>query len=58
MYDEVVEREAATGRSAGCRAAAGVALGQPDPKPYLREGDVVEVEIDGLGRQRQEVGQA
>lgn len=37
---------------------AGVALGQPDPKPYLREGDVVEVEIDGLGRQRQEVGQA
>ncbi|WP_447001904.1 fumarylacetoacetate hydrolase family protein [Saccharothrix isguenensis] len=37
---------------------AGVALGMPDPKPYLRAGDVVEVEIDGLGRQRQEVGQA
>ncbi|MBD0709840.1 MULTISPECIES: fumarylacetoacetate hydrolase family protein [unclassified Streptomyces] len=32
---------------------AGVALGQPDPKPYLRDGDVVELEIDGLGRQRQ-----
>ncbi|MFE2429661.1 fumarylacetoacetate hydrolase family protein [Streptomyces sp. NPDC059373] len=32
---------------------AGVALGQPDPKPYLRAGDVVELEIDGLGRQRQ-----
>jgi 2-keto-4-pentenoate hydratase/2-oxohepta-3-ene-1,7-dioic acid hydratase in catechol pathway len=37
---------------------AGVALGQPDPKPYLREGDVIELEIDGLGRQRQVVGQA
>jgi 2-keto-4-pentenoate hydratase/2-oxohepta-3-ene-1,7-dioic acid hydratase in catechol pathway len=37
---------------------AGVALGLPDPKPYLRAGDVVEVEIDGLGKQRQEVGQA
>ncbi|MCT2591219.1 fumarylacetoacetate hydrolase family protein [Streptomyces sp. N2-109] len=32
---------------------AGVAMGQPDPKPYLRAGDVVELEIDGLGRQRQ-----
>ncbi|GAB7037017.1 fumarylacetoacetate hydrolase family protein [Catenuloplanes niger] len=32
---------------------AGVALGQPEPKPYLRPGDVVELEIDGLGRQRQ-----
>ncbi|MER6910642.1 fumarylacetoacetate hydrolase family protein [Streptomyces sp. NPDC000594] len=32
---------------------AGVALGQPEPKPYLRAGDVVEVEVDGLGRQRQ-----
>ncbi|MDX6328120.1 MAG: hypothetical protein QOI83_503 [Streptomycetaceae bacterium] len=32
---------------------AGVAMGQPDPKPYLRTGDVVELEIDGLGRQRQ-----
>jgi len=37
---------------------AGVALGQPDPKPYLRVGDVVELEIDGLGRQRQTMGQA
>ena len=37
---------------------AGVALGQPEPKPYLRAGDVIELEIDGLGRQRQEVGQA
>jgi 2-keto-4-pentenoate hydratase/2-oxohepta-3-ene-1,7-dioic acid hydratase in catechol pathway len=37
---------------------AGVALGQPDPKPYLRAGDVVELEIDGLGAQRQTVGQA
>ncbi|MBW5484744.1 fumarylacetoacetate hydrolase family protein [Streptomyces bambusae] len=33
---------------------AGVAMGQPEPKPYLRAGDVVEVEIDRLGRQRQE----
>jgi 2-keto-4-pentenoate hydratase/2-oxohepta-3-ene-1,7-dioic acid hydratase in catechol pathway len=31
---------------------AGVALGRPD-KPYLRAGDVVELEIGGLGRQRQ-----
>lgn len=37
---------------------AGVALGQPEPKPYLRAGDVVELEIGGLGRQRQELGQA
>jgi 2-keto-4-pentenoate hydratase/2-oxohepta-3-ene-1,7-dioic acid hydratase in catechol pathway len=37
---------------------AGVALGRPEPKPYLREGDVVEVEITGLGRQRQTFGQA
>jgi 2-keto-4-pentenoate hydratase/2-oxohepta-3-ene-1,7-dioic acid hydratase in catechol pathway len=36
---------------------AGVALGRPGT-PYLRAGDVVELEIDGLGRQRQEVGQA
>ena len=36
---------------------AGVALGRPD-KPYLRPGDVVELEIDGLGRARQLVGQA
>ncbi|MEU1592376.1 fumarylacetoacetate hydrolase family protein [Streptomyces sp. NPDC005708] len=37
---------------------AGVALGQPDPKPYLRAGDVVELEISGLGRQRQELKNA
>ncbi|MBN9744266.1 2-hydroxyhepta-2,4-diene-1,7-dioate isomerase [Amycolatopsis sp. A1MSW2902] len=36
----------------------GVALGQPEPKPYLRAGDVVELEIDGLGKQRQTFGQA
>ena len=36
---------------------AGVALGRPDPKPFLRPGDVVELEIDGLGRQRQTIGQ-
>ncbi len=36
---------------------AGVALGLPD-HPYLRAGDVVEAEIDGLGRQRQTIGQA
>ncbi len=30
----------------------GVALGRPG-KPYLRDGDVVELEIDRLGRQRQ-----
>ncbi|MFI9118946.1 fumarylacetoacetate hydrolase family protein [Streptomyces bikiniensis] len=34
---------------------AGVAMGQPDPKPYLRPGDVVELEVEGLGRQRQEL---
>jgi 2-keto-4-pentenoate hydratase/2-oxohepta-3-ene-1,7-dioic acid hydratase in catechol pathway len=37
---------------------AGVALGQPEPKPYLRAGDVVELEIEGLGKQRQTLGQA
>ncbi|MFK3985361.1 fumarylacetoacetate hydrolase family protein [Micromonospora sp. NPDC050397] len=37
---------------------AGVALGMPDPKPYLRPGDLVELEIDGLGRQRQRLGVA
>jgi 2-keto-4-pentenoate hydratase/2-oxohepta-3-ene-1,7-dioic acid hydratase in catechol pathway len=37
---------------------AGVALGQPEPKPYLRAGDVVELEVGGLGRQRQEFRQA
>lgn len=36
---------------------AGVALGLPD-KPYLRDGDVVELEIEGLGRQRQTMRQA
>jgi 2-keto-4-pentenoate hydratase/2-oxohepta-3-ene-1,7-dioic acid hydratase in catechol pathway len=36
---------------------AGVAMGRPD-KPYLRAGDIVELEIDGLGRQRQTLGQA
>jgi 2-keto-4-pentenoate hydratase/2-oxohepta-3-ene-1,7-dioic acid hydratase in catechol pathway len=36
---------------------AGVALGRPGT-PYLRAGDVVELEIDGLGRQRQVVGRA
>ncbi|MEG3629998.1 fumarylacetoacetate hydrolase family protein [Streptomyces poriticola] len=34
---------------------AGVAMGQPEPKPYLRAGDVVEAEVEGLGRQRQEL---
>ncbi|WSQ09494.1 fumarylacetoacetate hydrolase family protein [Streptomyces sp. NBC_01231] len=33
---------------------AGVALGAPEPKPFLRAGDVVDLEIAGLGRQRQE----
>ena len=37
---------------------AGVALGHPDPQPYLRAGDVVELEIDGLGAQRQVCVQA
>lgn len=36
---------------------AGVALGIPG-NPYLREGDVVELEIDGLGRSRQTLVQA
>ncbi|MBV9593786.1 MAG: fumarylacetoacetate hydrolase family protein, partial [Actinobacteria bacterium] len=31
---------------------AGVAAGRPET-PFLRPGDVVEMEIDGLGRQRQ-----
>lgn len=30
---------------------AGIALGRPD-KPFLRAGDLVEVEVAGLGRQR------
>ncbi|WP_067434259.1 fumarylacetoacetate hydrolase family protein [Nocardioides jensenii] len=29
----------------------GVAAGRPEPKPYLRDGDVVEAEVVGLGRQ-------
>ena len=36
---------------------AGVALGLPG-NPYLRAGDVVELSIDGLGDQRQVLGQA
>ena len=36
---------------------AGVALGRPD-QPYLRPGDLVELEVDGLGRQRQRFAQA
>lgn len=36
---------------------AGVALGMPD-HPYLRAGDIVELEGDGLGRQRQQMRQA
>jgi 2-keto-4-pentenoate hydratase/2-oxohepta-3-ene-1,7-dioic acid hydratase in catechol pathway len=36
---------------------AGVAMGR-EGQPYLRAGDVVELEIDGLGRQRQTFGQA
>jgi len=30
----------------------GVAAGRPEPKPFLRDGDVVEAEVTGLGRQR------
>ena len=41
-----------TGTPRGRRA------GPAGAKPYLRAGDVVELEIDGLGRQRQTVGQA
>jgi 2-keto-4-pentenoate hydratase/2-oxohepta-3-ene-1,7-dioic acid hydratase in catechol pathway len=36
---------------------AGVALGIPG-HPYLRAGDLVEVEIDGLGRQAHRFGAA
>ncbi len=36
---------------------AGVAMGS-EATPYLRAGDVVELEIEGLGRQRQELEQA
>ena len=31
---------------------SGVAATQPEPKPYLRDGDLVELEVTGLGRQR------
>ncbi|MFD5100543.1 fumarylacetoacetate hydrolase family protein [Streptomyces albidochromogenes] len=37
---------------------AGVAMGQAEPKPYLRSGDVVELEVEGLGRQCQELKDA
>ncbi|MEV7324286.1 fumarylacetoacetate hydrolase family protein [Streptomyces sp. NPDC093970] len=37
---------------------AGVAQGAPEPKPFLRGGDVVELEVAGLGRQRQELKDA
>jgi len=37
---------------------AGVAMGRPEPKPYLRAGDVVELEVEGLGRQRQQLKDA
>jgi 2-keto-4-pentenoate hydratase/2-oxohepta-3-ene-1,7-dioic acid hydratase in catechol pathway len=40
-----------------CGTPPGCAIGLPD-KPYLRAGQVVEIEIDGLGRQRQVIGQA
>lgn len=36
---------------------AGVALGLPS-QPYLKQGDVMALEIDGLGRQQLTVGQA
>jgi 2-keto-4-pentenoate hydratase/2-oxohepta-3-ene-1,7-dioic acid hydratase in catechol pathway len=34
---------------------AGVAMGHPEPKPFLRAGDVVEPEVQHLGRQRSRV---
>ncbi|WP_413757414.1 fumarylacetoacetate hydrolase family protein [Streptomyces sp. MMBL 11-3] len=37
---------------------AGVAMGMAEPKPFLRVGDVVELEVSGLGRQRQVFGSA
>lgn len=37
---------------------AGVAMGRAEPKPYVRAGDVVELEVSGLGRQRQVFGGA
>ena len=36
---------------------AGVAMARPR-QPYLEKGDTVELEITGLGRQRQTMGQA
>ncbi len=41
-------------RVGACRAGR---LGRPD-HPYLQAGDVVELEIDGLGRQRPPVRRA
>ena len=37
---------------------SGVALGHPDPKPFLRPGDVMELSIEGLGTQRSTLRQA
>ncbi|WP_221355805.1 fumarylacetoacetate hydrolase family protein [Streptomyces beigongshangae] len=37
---------------------AGVAMGMAESKPFLRAGDVVELEVEGLGRQRQVFGAA
>ncbi len=34
---------------------SGVAMGQPEPRPYLAHGDLVELEVAGLGRQRSTV---
>jgi 2-keto-4-pentenoate hydratase/2-oxohepta-3-ene-1,7-dioic acid hydratase in catechol pathway len=34
---------------------AGVALGRPEPKPYLRHGDIVEADGGVLGTQRNRV---
>ena len=34
---------------------AGVALGRPEPRPYLRHGDVVDLDGGVLGRQRNRV---
>lgn len=36
----------------------GVAVGRPEPKPFLRTGDLVEAEVGGLGRQRTPVVEA
>ena len=36
---------------------AGVGMGQEPPR-YLTDGDVLELEVEGLGRQRQTVRQA